>query len=82
MTDSLFVTLVNPGPLTKRESLVLSHLCKGKTRKETARSVYRSVSTVSRAVERIAEKLNARSTAEIVAKAVADGLVNIARRSS
>jgi DNA-binding CsgD family transcriptional regulator len=74
--------VVNRGPLTAQEAVVLKHLCEGYMRKEIASRVFRSYGCVSKQIESIAEKLGAHSAAEIVAVAVAEGLVEITRKPS
>jgi DNA-binding CsgD family transcriptional regulator len=70
-------TIIERGPLTAQEAVVLRHLCEGRMRKEIAARVFRSYGCVSKQIDSIAEKLNAHSAAEIVAVAVAKGMVNI-----
>lgn len=73
----LKATLINPGPLTKKESAVLLLMCEGKMRKEICSICHRSYGCVSKQIEAIAEKLDAHSAAEIVAKAVGNHFVDI-----
>jgi len=73
----LHATLLNPGPLTKKESTVLLLMCEGKMRKEICDICHRSYGCVSKQIEAIAGKLDAHSAAEIVAKAVGSHYVDI-----
>jgi DNA-binding CsgD family transcriptional regulator len=74
--------VVNPGPLTAQEAVVLRHLCEGRMRKEIAARLFRSYGCISKQIDSIAEKLDARSAAEIVAIAVAKGMVEISITST
>jgi DNA-binding CsgD family transcriptional regulator len=69
--------VINRGPLTAQEAVVLRHLCEGRMRKEIAARLFRSYGSVSKQIDSIAEKLDAHSAAEIVAMAVAKGMVEI-----
>jgi DNA-binding CsgD family transcriptional regulator len=74
--------VINRGPLTAQEAVVLRHLCEGRMRKEIAARLFRSYGCVSKQIDSIAEKLDARSAAEIVATAVAKGMVEISINST
>jgi DNA-binding CsgD family transcriptional regulator len=73
----IHANLLNPGPLSAKEAVVLRYICEGYTRNEIAGLVFRSSSTISSQIDSIAQKLDCHSAAEIVATAFALGLVSI-----
>ena len=74
----LTVTLLDPGPLSKKEAEVLRQLCHGYSRGEIAAHLFRSRRTIDCHVDAIAAKFGCHSSAEIIATAVAAQLVTIA----
>lgn len=73
----LSATVVNVGPLSKKEAIILRYLCEGFMRKEIASKVCRTQSCVGKQIESIAHKLDCHSAAEIVATATALDMVKI-----
>ena len=63
--------------LTQRETEVLTHLCKGKSYKMIADSLFISEETVRRHIKNIYRKLEVHSKSEAVAKAFKEKLVNL-----
>nr|HQV32978.1 LuxR C-terminal-related transcriptional regulator [Calditrichia bacterium] len=63
--------------LTARETEVLTHLCKGKSYKMIADSLFISEETVRRHIKNIYRKLEVHSKSEAVAKAFKEKLVNL-----
>lgn len=63
--------------LTARETEVLTHLCKGKSYKMIADSLFISEETVRRHIKNIYRKLEVHSKSEAVAKAFKQKLVNL-----
>lgn len=69
--------ILEKGPISSKELVVLRYLCEGYMRKEIALRVCRTMSTVGKQIESISRKLECHSAAEIVATAVGSGLVKI-----
>ena len=63
--------------LTARETEVLTHLCKGKSYKMIADTLFISEETVRRHIKNIYRKLEVHSKSEAVAKAFKEKLVNL-----
>lgn len=63
--------------LTTRETEVLTHLCKGKSYKMIADTLFISEETVRRHIKNIYRKLEVHSKSEAVAKAFKEKLVNL-----
>ena len=73
----LTVKIINRGPLSPKEAIVLEYLCQGYMRKEIAEKVHRTPSTVGKQIESILEKLECHCAAEVVATVVAAGMVKM-----
>ena len=61
--------------LTQRETEVLSQLCKGKSYRMIAETLFISEETVKRHIKNIYKKLEVKSKSEAVAKALKERLV-------
>lgn len=79
MKSQIKVEVLDHGPLTKTETVVLRLLCMGLVKKKIADYLCRAYKTIDTHDENIKRKLEAHSSGEVVARAVAEGMVKITK---